>query len=93
MTARIIQVALRRRDGWTVATCDAIPGLYVASPNAQEVLDDIPEAIRILFKKQHNIDVRVIDADYLDDEPPRASMLSWVAFPQNALQPALAAAG
>lgn len=51
MTVSIIRVSLRRQDDWMIATSEDMPGLFIASPDAEKVIDDVPDAIRILFKR------------------------------------------
>ncbi len=54
-----IQVVRRSRGGWHVYTCDALPGLYVAHQDDKKAYDDLPTAIRTLFKLDFGVDVSV----------------------------------
>ena len=45
-----IQVRRRIRDGWHVYTCDALPGLYVASKDDKLAYNDLPKSISRLIE-------------------------------------------
>lgn len=59
LIATPIQVVRRLRSGWHVYTCDALPGLYVASKDDKKAYNDVPAAIKLLFKLDHGCDVSV----------------------------------
>ena len=76
--------------GWAVATSDDLPGLFIAHPDLEAVKSDIPDAIRILFKEQHGMDVRVVEGEY-----PRGieeQRRPWVTLPSDFEPAALAIA-
>src|SRR5262249_54817976 len=54
-----IQVLRRTRGGWHVYTCEALPGLYVASKDDKKAYNDLPTALKLLFKLDHGVDVSV----------------------------------
>lgn len=58
---KIIKVHLRRLKDWIVATSDSgdLKGLYLANPSYDAVMGQIPSAIKLLFKAQHNQEVSV----------------------------------
>jgi len=58
-TATEIQVVRRIRNGWYVYTCEALPGLYVASKNDKQAYYDVPNAIRMLYKLDFGATVSV----------------------------------
>lgn len=59
LIATEIQVVRRIRSGWHVYTCDALPGLYIASKNDKKAYNDVPAAIRMLFKLDFGVEVCV----------------------------------
>lgn len=54
-----IQVVRRVRGEWFVYTSDAMPGLYVASKDDKVAYNDLPAAIRMLFKLDFGSEVSV----------------------------------
>ncbi len=54
-----IHVVRRVRSGWYVYTCEALPGLYVASADDKKAYNDLPTAIRKLFKLDYGHEVSV----------------------------------
>ena len=54
-----IQVVRRTRGSWHVYTCEALPGLYVASEDDRKAYEDLPAAIRTLFKLDYGVDISV----------------------------------
>ena len=85
-TAEIINVDIgRNADGWYVATSDDMPGLYVAHPDVQTVIDDIPATIEALHLADHGARVRAIKGAYKS----AVSGLPWIMLPpatQNVVQ-------
>ncbi len=64
-TATEIQVIRRSRNGWHIYTCEALPGLYVASKDDKKAYYDLPNAIRMLYKLDYGATVSVFHkADY-----------------------------
>ena len=88
MSAKIVRVAIDEMDGWTVATSDDLPGLFIAHPDQEAVKSDIPDAIRILFKEQHGLVVRVVEGEYPRGVEERRR--PWVTLPSD-FEPAASA--
>jgi hypothetical protein len=61
MSAMATEITVRRRlrDGWYIYTCDAIPGLFVASKDDREAYEDVPTAIKLLFRLDFGVEVSV----------------------------------
>jgi hypothetical protein len=61
MDALAADIAVRRsfRDGWSIYTCEAIPGLYVANQDDRLAYNDVPKAIALLFKLNWRVSVSV----------------------------------
>ena len=53
-----IEVAYQCRDGWHVFTSEDISGLYIASPDLEMALNDVPLAIEGLFELDLGIKCR-----------------------------------
>ena len=47
----------RNRNGWYVARCDALPGLFVAHENRDAVVADVPAAIAALYQADHGQEI------------------------------------
>lgn len=77
MKARIINISLTHSRGRVYASSNDMPGLYVSGYTADEVLQDIPEAIRALYEAE-GIKVLVTEAESSDDVTIPAP---WVAVP------------
>ena len=50
---REIDVRYREKEGWHLFTCDALPGLFVASSDRQKAFHDLPKAIKRLHELDH----------------------------------------
>lgn len=77
MKARIINISLTHARGRVYASSNDMPGLYVSGYTADEVLEDVPEAIRALFEAD-GIKVHVAEAESSGNLEMPAP---WVAVP------------
>lgn len=57
----LYKVRINQHQNWHFATCEALPGLFVAHQHYDTVLKNIPEAIAMLIKHECNKDVTVIE--------------------------------
>ena len=55
-----VNVKVVKRDDWFVATCGQLPGLYLVHQDKDAVLEDVPEAVKVLIKAQHGLDAQVL---------------------------------
>ena len=87
MPAEIINVVVsRNRDGWFVARSEELPGLFVAHPEIDAVMADIPNVIQALYKADFDQDVEVIAGSFRAGEP---AGLPWVTIPAHIASGAL----
>ena len=78
---RFIRVEIKRTDeGLLVATSSSVPGLLVIAKSESELGEDIPAAIRVLWKERFGETVRVVPAT-LDDDQEVATLEAWAAVP------------
>ena len=56
-------------DGSLIATSDDLPGLVLTRSTREEILEEIPEAVEILYKQGFGEDVRVVLLDSPNDPP------------------------
>jgi hypothetical protein len=54
-----ISVRRRLREGWYIYTCEAIPGLFIASKDDRKAYEDVPKAIKLLFRLDWGVEVSV----------------------------------
>lgn len=55
----IVRVSYSKRGDWYIATSDDLRGLFVTNPSLSEVYQEIPEAIKLLFKAKYDMNVEV----------------------------------
>ena len=48
-----VPIRIEHKDGWYIATSDTLP-LVLASRNKEEILEDLPRAVRLLIKQMRN---------------------------------------
>lgn len=65
----VYQVEIKQHNDWHFATCEGLPGLFVAHEKYNTVLNNIPEAMQMLIKHDCQEDVRVKEA------PPKSPTL------------------
>jgi divalent metal cation (Fe/Co/Zn/Cd) transporter len=59
----IVNINIRKEmDGYFVATSAELPGLVLASADVHAIAEDIPKAIKALYKANFDIDVEVMEA-------------------------------
>ena len=51
-----ITVAYQTREGWHLFTSDQMDGLFVASPDLKTAFEDVPNAVSMLLKLDHDFD-------------------------------------
>lgn len=56
-------------DGNYIARSDDLPGFLLVYPSREQIVDDIPEAVKILYKAQYQEDVAVVVLDAAADPP------------------------
>jgi len=75
--ASIIHVSITQDDdGLFVASSPDLAGFLVAHPDKNEVVNDIPNVIRMLIRRRTNQDVVVAPVSPKRDELP-----AWVSIP------------
>lgn len=57
----LYKVRINQHQNWHFATCEALPGLFVAHQHYDTVLKNIPEAIAMLIKHECDREVTVIE--------------------------------
>lgn len=61
---RLIRAEINFAEGlWTLISCD-LPGLLLANADLEAVLDDAPDAIKLLFQLNYGMTVTVHSAEY-----------------------------
>lgn len=69
-----VYIKRRIRDGWYVYTSDMVPGLLVASKDDRRAYDDVPVAIKLLFKLDFNVEVSVANKLGYDEFMARVTL-------------------
>ena len=54
-----IRVDYKHRDGWHIFTCEALPGLYVASEDAKRAYNDVAVAVKMLLSLDYAMECQV----------------------------------
>ncbi|MBT2299300.1 hypothetical protein J7E70_02380 [Variovorax paradoxus] len=50
----------RYADGWHIFDSEDLPGLYVASRDAEQAFNNVGQVIEGLFKLDHGIDIQIV---------------------------------
>ena len=66
---QVIHVECKRHRDWYMATSRSLPELIVAAETIQQVLDDVPQSIALLFKHNQNMEVTVREVATPDARP------------------------
>lgn len=84
----LVTVRFRRTaKGHFAATSDDLPGLFLTYPTREQIVDDLPDAIRLLFKANYGEDVEVFALDSAADPPElKDSRLPLAAIPTESLR-------
>ncbi len=92
MKAIVIRIDLQKLDGWHVATSKDLPGFVLADPDRDKVIDDMPQAIGLLYSERHGVECRVVESEY--GNPSRArTRPHCLLFPSSFDVPMAAAHG
>lgn len=87
-----IRVNFEEVDGWYIATSPDLPGFILADPNRQEIIDDLPLAIKTLYDARYNTNCTVIPSKY-GNPKTRAKTAPWFIMPENITHNPIAATG
>ena len=71
----LITINFEEKDGWHIATSPDLPGFILADPKFDEIIDDLPEAIRILYSSRHKVDCKVVSLKKDKDPNPWWALL------------------
>lgn len=71
----IINVKIRKLDGWYIATSNDLLGLMVAQQSIIKLTQEIPECIKIIYQAKFNAEVDVEEL-----RSPQSSDLASVSF-------------
>jgi len=63
----IILVSIDQLRGWHIATSKDINNFFMSSPNLSELIRDIPNVIKALYKAEHGIEVDVTEGASIDN--------------------------
>jgi hypothetical protein len=87
MQPHLIAVAIRRDEsGWFIATSADCPGLVVADPDRQRVVELVPEAIELLYDARRHQRVRVVRLSHPDNTSMAAEdPVPFAAIPEDSV--------
>lgn len=63
----VILVKIESVRDWHVATSDDMNNFFMALPNLGDLIKDIPNVIKALYKAQHGVDVEVKEGGSVDN--------------------------
>lgn len=66
-----INVSLSPRTDYLMATSDDLPGLHVCASTEQQACERVADAIKLLYKLNHNLEVEVYQATDIKSFPAR----------------------
>ena len=66
-----IKVNLSPRTDYLMATSDDLPGLHVCASSVEQACERVIEAIKLLYKLNHNLEVEVFQATDSKSFPAR----------------------
>lgn len=64
----VVTVAMRRENGWYIATSPDLKGLIVCHQSHAKFAQEIPLCIKVLFKANHGIDVEVEELPSMEND-------------------------
>ena len=67
-TTNIIKVSFERYKNGYIATSSSMKGLFVSHNKLSNVYDNVPTAIKLIFKAKYGIDVNVEEAPDFAEE-------------------------
>lgn len=80
----IVLVAVSRKDyGWFVAESENLPGLFVSHPTLDQVMKDIPEVIKALYKHNRGLDIVAVQSRYSRQQVGEGDPQPWVTLPAH----------
>lgn len=86
----ILTVEFSQRDDWHIATCRELEGFYLVHKDKDEIIKDIPKAIKVLVKAQFGLDISVHPATMKPEQVGRVMKdhnifkhLPWVFIPKG----------
>lgn len=85
MFSRLINLSVEYNpDGcWAISSPD-LPGLVLAGKDIAALLDDVPNAIRLLFKLNYQMDVQVARAEEDGPQKPKkAKQAGFIPLPHT----------
>ena len=84
----LITVRFRQTDnGLVSATSEDLPGLVLTYRDREQIVQDLPEAIRTLYKVDYQEDVEVLALESPADPPKlREAKLGFAAIPTETLR-------
>ena len=56
----LVQVVSELKNGYWVVTSKDMPGLLLCGKTLKELMQDIPAAIKLLFKHNYDMDIEVV---------------------------------
>lgn len=65
----IVRVAIAKRGEWYMATSEDLRGFFVANQSLSVVYEEIPHAIKLIFKVKMDMDVEVKEASMPERRP------------------------
>ena len=75
--AILITVNFEERDGWHIATSPELPGFILADQNKDEIIDDLPEAICVLYSARHNVECRLVPLERTTTSTEEPTLSPW----------------
>lgn len=66
---QVIYVECKRHRDWYMATSRNLPELFVAAESIQQVLEDVPQSIALLFRHNQGMEVTVSEVATPDPRP------------------------
>ena len=62
-----LRIKHKKKKGYHILTSPDLAGFLLCGKNLQRLIDDIPESVKLLFKLNHNLDVKsVIVWEYIN---------------------------
>lgn len=62
--ALLIRVDIKQKEDWYFATSKDLPGFLLVDQDKNELIDDLPEAIRILVNARYDVNCKVVPSQF-----------------------------
>ncbi len=80
-SALLIRIDIEMKDKWHIATSKDLDGFVLAHPDEDEILDDLPSAIKLLIDMRYDVNCKVVPSKF--GKSKSTAKRPWLVMPAN----------